>query len=270
MAKDLLGADYYSLESDWAYWSVSQVKKFLDCEARAVALLQQEWSEKRDNTALLVGNMVHSYFESQEAHEEYMVQNQEAMVAKTGKTKGQLKTDFLVGKRMIERLKADKSFMAIYQGQKELAVSGQISGIPFKGKIDCLNLERGYFVDIKTTKAGTMDEVWTTDRDTGRNEKKIWFEAYGYVLQMAVYQELLRQTYGKEILPVIYAVTKEEPSDTLEIQFRTQEVLDYELRFLKTIIKRLDDVKHGRIEPIACQKCDYCRATNKTRRVLVY
>lgn len=69
MTKDLLGKDYYSLESAKVYWSVSQVKRFKECEARALAELNDEWQDKRDKTVLLVGNYVHSAFESKEAHE---------------------------------------------------------------------------------------------------------------------------------------------------------------------------------------------------------
>ena len=52
MGKDLLGADYYSVESSRAYWSNSQYKRFRECEARAMAELAEEWSEDRDSTPL--------------------------------------------------------------------------------------------------------------------------------------------------------------------------------------------------------------------------
>lgn len=270
MSKDLLGKDYYSQESAKAYWSVSQVKQFLDCEARALAQLNGDWEDNSDKTALLVGNMVHSYFESPEAHEQFMADNADAMVAKTGRTKGQLKTDFKVGQAMIDRLKDDEQFMTYYQGDKEVAVAGEIEGVPFKGKIDCLNLEGGYFVDIKTTKGSTEAEVWAVDKESGHNIKRYWFEAYGYVLQMAVYQELLRQTYERDFMPIIYAVTKEEPSDTMAISFEDTTRLSLELEDLKKAIKRLNDVKTGVVPAAPCGACQYCRATKKTKRLLRY
>ena len=82
MTKDLLGKDYYSLESAKAYWSVSQVKRFKECEARALAELNDEWKDKRDKTALLVGNYVHSAFESKEAHESFIEKNKESIFKK--------------------------------------------------------------------------------------------------------------------------------------------------------------------------------------------
>ncbi|MDU2905760.1 MAG: PD-(D/E)XK nuclease-like domain-containing protein, partial [Streptococcus mitis] len=179
MTMDLLGKDYYSVDSARRYWSISQYKRFRECEARALAELEGEWEDQRDNTALLVGNMVHSYFESPEAHKKFMDENADVMISKTGKTKGQLKSDFLVGQRMIERLEADKQFMEYYVGQKEVAVTGEIEGVEFKGKIDCLNVEKGYFVDIKTTKSDIDSMVWVQDEASGRNIQVRWFEAWG-------------------------------------------------------------------------------------------
>ena len=269
MTMDLLGKDYYSAASAHRYWSISQYKRFRECEARALAELEGEWEDQRDNTALLVGNMVHSYFESPEAHKKFMDENADAMISKAGKTKGQLKSDFLVGKRMIERLEADKEFMECYVGQKEVAVTGKIEGVEFKGKIDCLNVEKGYFVDIKTTKSDIDTEVWVQDEASGRNIQVRWFEAWGYILQMAAYKKMLEEEYGKEFLPIIYAVTKEPYPDTRAIAFESQEILDYELTKLSVLIQRLDKVKRGEEKAKPCGHCEYCKSKALTRRVEV-
>jgi len=269
MTMDLLGKDYYSAASARRYWSISQYKRFRECEARALAELEGEWEDQRDNTVLLVGNMVHSYFESLEAHKKFMDENADAMISKAGKTKGQLKSDFLVGKRMIERLEADKEFMECYVGQKEVAVTGKIEGVEFKGKIDCLNVEKGYFVDIKTTKSDIDTEVWVQDEASGRNIQVRWFEAWGYILQMAAYKKMLEEEYGKEFLPIIYAVTKEPYPDTRAIAFESQEILDYELTKLSVLIQRLDKVKRGEEKAKPCGHCEYCKSKALTRRVEV-
>lgn len=269
MTMDLLGEDYYSAASARQYWSISQYKRFRECEARALAELAGEWEDQRDNTALLVGNMVHSYFESPEAHKKFMDENADAMISKAGKTKGQLKADFLVGQRMIERLEADKQFMDYYIGQKEVAVTGEIEGVEFKGKIDCLNVEKGYFVDIKTTKSDIDSMVWVQDEASGRNIQVRWFEAWGYVLQMAVYKKMLKEQYGKEFTPVIYAVTKESTPDTRAIVFQSQEKLDYELSELSMLIQRLDKVKRGEEKATPCGHCEYCKTKALSQRVEV-
>lgn len=269
MTMDLLGEDYYSAASARQYWSISQYKRFRECEARALAELEGEWEDQRDNTALLVGNMVHSYFESPEAHKKFMDENADAMISKAGKTKGQLKADFLVGQRMIERLESDKQFMEYYVGRKEVAVTGEIEGVEFKGKIDCLNVEKGYFVDIKTTKSDIDSMVWVQDEASGRNIQVRWFEAWGYILQMAAYKKMLEEKYGKEFTPVIYAVTKESTPDTRAIVFQSQEKLDYELSELSMLIKHLDDVKKGKEEAKPCGHCEYCKSKALSQRVEV-
>ncbi len=67
--------NYYSTQADWQYMSVSQYKKFLECEAAALAKLKGEWVPSTDPKALLVGNYVHSYFESKEVHETFKAEN---------------------------------------------------------------------------------------------------------------------------------------------------------------------------------------------------
>ncbi|MCJ1995033.1 hypothetical protein GYN24_10625 [Lactococcus piscium] len=266
MAKDLLGADYYIVESSRAYWSISQYKRFRECEERAVAELAEEWTEDRDSTPLLVGNYVHSYFESPEAHEIFKFENGSTMIAKTGATKCHLKKDFKVAEVMINALKTDKQFAEYYIGEKEVSVTGVINGIDFKGKIDCLNIEGGYFVDIKTTKSQIDDLAWSDEFRT----KMRWFEVYGYVLQMATYKELLYQKYGKEFIPIIYAVTKESIPDTRAVVFQSDEKLKYELAELSTIISKLDAVKKGISEAILCKHCNYCKSHGLTDKVEIY
>ena len=170
---------------------------------------------------------------------------------------------------MIERLEADKQFMDYYVGQKEVAVTGEIGGVEFKGKIDCLNVEKGYFVDIKTTKSDIDNMVWVQDEASGRNIQVRWFEAWGYVLQMAAYKKMLKEQYGKEFTPVIYAVTKESTPDTRAIVFQSQEKLDYELSELSMLIKHLDDVKKWKEEAKPCGHCEYCKTKALSQRVEV-
>ncbi|HGI5938450.1 TPA: PD-(D/E)XK nuclease-like domain-containing protein [Streptococcus agalactiae] len=261
---DLLGKDYYSKESSKRYWSISQYKRFKECEARALAELRSDWTDTRDNTALLVGNYVHSYFESEKAHEEFKAQNGSEMISSRGATKGQLKKDYLVAEQMIEALKSDSNFMAIYKGEKEEAITGFLGEVEFKGKIDCLNVDRGYFVDIKTTKGPIDDKIWNGE------ERVFWFEAYGYILQMAAYKTMLEAKYNKPFEPIIYAVTKETPTDTRAIRIQNVDAMQNELNELAQNIKRLDAVKKGTEPPKPCGKCEYCRAKQLTQRVMIF
>lgn len=261
---DLLGKDYYSRESAIRYWSISQYKRFRECEARALAELRGDWTDTRDNTALLVGNYVHSYFESKAAYSNFVEANKTAMLSTRGATKGQLKKDYAVAEQMIEALKNDYQFMKYYQGKKEVTITGLIGGVEFKGKIDCLNVDYGYFVDIKTTKGPIDDTVWNGQ------ERVYWFEAYGYILQMAAYKTMLEAKYNKPFKPIIYAVTKETSPDTRAIAIENVDAMQMELDSLAQNIKRLDDVKKGIEKPKPCGHCEYCRANQLTQRVMIF
>ncbi|MGH2245782.1 PD-(D/E)XK nuclease-like domain-containing protein, partial [Enterococcus faecalis] len=63
-ALTLSDKNYYSTEADWHYMSLSQYKNFNECEAATIARLKKIWLPCTDPKALLVGNYVHSYFES--------------------------------------------------------------------------------------------------------------------------------------------------------------------------------------------------------------
>lgn len=262
---DLLGVDYYSRESALKFWSVSQVKAFRKCEARAMAELLGEWKDDTEKTPLLVGNFVHSYFESKESHEAFLKEHENSIFKKNG----DYYAPFVKACEMVEALESDENFTALYVGNKEVAITGDINGVAFKGKIDCLNVERGYFVDIKTTREAIDNLVWVELGD-GNKTKMRWFEAYGYILQMAVYQKFLEEMYKKPFEPIIYAVTKETPCDTRAIRIQNRDILGYELSELSLEMEGLDDVKKGRKAPRACGACEYCRKKKLTKRVEIY
>jgi hypothetical protein len=83
-----------------------------------------------------------------------------------------------------------------------------------------------------------------------------------YVLQMAIYQELLLQQYGKTCTPIIAAVSKQTPSEARLITI-DQDKMNYELILLKEKIERIVRVKNGEEKPVSCGTCEYCRGHNK-------
>ncbi|MEK2534327.1 PD-(D/E)XK nuclease-like domain-containing protein [Tetragenococcus halophilus] len=243
--------NYYTNEADWQYMSVSQYKQFRECEAAALAKLKRDWEPTSNPVALLVGNYVHSFFERPDVHDAFKEENKEAMFSKR-KPYGLLK-DFQIADQMIERLEKEPAFMNLYQGEKEVIVTGEIYGVEWKGKIDCLNVDEGYFVDIKTTK-DIHDRKWNTNY----NERATFIENYGYLLQMGVYKELLKQQYGKEFVPIIAAVSKQTPSEARLITL-DEDKMHFEMILLEENIERVQKVKTGQEKPIYCGKCEYCR-----------
>lgn len=290
---------YYGNKANWLYWSVSWYKKFVECEARALAELKEDWEPKSNPIPLLVGNYVHSYFETPKAHEEFKKENNDALYAegtvaqykqaldelgveykKSAKkaelvqlynefdgdkpaVHGNMYRDFEIGQQMIERVEADPFFNFLWQGEKETVVTGELFGVNWKGKIDLLNVEKGYFVDLKTSR-GFDVRYWNKDR----NRYVSFIEEFGYVIQIAIYEKLLEKQYGKPFEGLIYAVSKETPSNIEAIQIEEPEK-EFELDLVSERIDRVEKVKSGEVEPKSCGKCEYCRL-NKELEGFVY
>lgn len=244
--------NYYSNEADWQYMSVSQFKSFQECEAATLAKLHGDW-EPSNKTALLVGNYVHSYFESAEAHAEFIDENRSAICKKNGGERA----EFAQAIDMIEALEYDDFFNFVYQGEKEVILTGELFGTDWKARIDCLNVDKGYFVDLKTTRDLHM-RIWSTKYSSYVS----FVEAYGYVLQMGVYKRLLEQRLAKDIEPYIFAVSKESPPNIAGIKIHPSR-FDFEYAVVEKELPHILRVKYGEEAPTSCGKCEYCRKHKK-------
>lgn len=259
--------NYYE---DTEYMSFSRFKAFMQCEAKAMAILKGEYIEDRDIKPLLVGNYVHSYFESFEAHEEFKNNNLDLMFTKQGK----LKADFLQAETMINALKNDEIFNGLYHGRKihdirkEMIVTGEIEGVKFKGKVDSINFSNHYFIDLKTMKSITALE-WNLDLKRKVPTAINNILTYQYHAQLAVYRELLLQMTHINFKPLIIAVSKEKVPDK-EIIEPPEELFSEGLEYVRENVKHIDDVKNGLVEPIKCGHCDYCRSTKKLSRIVSF
>lgn len=243
----LTSNNYYSIEASQAYWSASQVKAFLKCEASALAEIRGEYDPK-DTTALLVGSFIDAYVEGLQSFAAFNEAHPEIY-----KRDGTLKADFYKAKAMIDRMEADRTFMEYLSGEKQTIWTGEIFDVPFKAKLDVYEPGKR-IVDLKTIK--DFEPVYVPEE--GRLP---WYDAYNWCLQMAIYQHLVWQRTG-DLLPCYLAVvTKQDPPD-LKILQVPQWKLNAEILFLEQILPRLDAIKQGIIEPERCEKCAYCRETH--------
>ncbi|MGL0750065.1 PD-(D/E)XK nuclease-like domain-containing protein, partial [Secundilactobacillus paracollinoides] len=251
-SKPLTKSNYYDRWTDDIYLSPTVYKRYQACEAEALAEQAGQWAQM-DATALLVGNYLHSYFESPAAHEAFIEEHKDEL--KSSRKPYKLLKPYQQAEMMIKTLDEDETFQQFYQGDKEVIVTGKIEGVPWKGKIDCLNLDNNYFIDLKTTRDLHM-KYWDTDE-----HKYVPFVTkYNYQLQMAVYRELIKQTFGIDCTPYIVGVTKQDPPDKAVLSI-PDEQLGWALDDVKAGQQHILDVMHGNVEPTRCEQCDYCRST---------
>ena len=232
----LTNENYYSHESNWEYMSVSQYKQFCKCEAKAMAELRGEWVQPK-STALLVGSYVDAWFEG--TLDQFKIENPEIF-----KKDGNLKADYIQAQEIIENLKKDELFMEYMSGEKQCIFTKELFGIPWEIKVDSLCSDK--IVDLKVMRS--MERIMG----------KSFVEHWGYDLQMGVYSEV----HGKDFDTYLAVATKQTPMDKEIIhipKWRREEVLSDIRRHLPHII----DVKSGKVEPIRCGVCEYCRATKK-------
>lgn len=259
MPTKLTPENYYSHDTDWEYMSFSLFKDFQRCEAAALAKLKGDWTPELDAKPLLVGNYVHSYFESPEAHEKFVKDHKSKIMSTRGKTKGQLKADYKFADVMIKALDDSELFNYVYKpGRKEVIVTGKLFGYDWKGKIDSLILDQNYFCDLKT-----VDDLhkkhWQEDSRSWDN----FIEDRGYYMQMAIYRELIKQTFGKDCNPYMFAVSKQAIPDKLAIDFTGEsEALRMQaaLEEIEANQERYWNIMMGEIKPKPCGRCEYCRS----------
>lgn len=254
--------NYYSQEANKHYLSNSQYHDFCGCygypgcEAQAMAKINGEWQEK-PSTALLVGSYVDAYFEG--TVDQFMLEHPE-MFSTRGETKGQLKAIYKKADEMIARCEMDEKFMAALSGEKQIIMTGEIAAAPFKIKIDSF-IPGEAIVDLKTTQSITKGHYVA---DLGKIN---FIDYWGYNMQLAAYQEVVRQNTG-QTLPVFVAAVSKEEEPNIELISIRQTLLNEALETMKFNIPRILQVKAGEQEPTRCNSCNYCRRTKKLTRVI--
>ncbi len=242
--------NYFSKEADMEYMSVSQWKLFNECEAKALATINgQEDSTYKE--AFLQGQL----FEAIVSGDKNLFISQHPEIISTrGTTAGQLKSEFKKVVDAAEKFNSQTFFRNIIEKcEKQVILTGEICGIKVKCAIDLFDIITNSIYDIKCMK--DFKEQWS------KEEKAYvpWYYTYGYVLQLAVYREIVKQNFQKEPEIVgLLASTKEDIPDIEADKFST-DLLDIELNRFKSKIVHFDNLKKGVEAPISCGICDYCK-----------
>ena len=256
----LTNDNYFGKEMDMKYLSVSQFKNFAGapfkegCEFRALAELKGEY-EREPSVALLVGSYTDCLLTEPHLLEKFENENKD--IFKYKKPENGLKKDFLVAKQMASRVKQDKKFMAYMDGEHQKIYTGTLFGVEWKIEPDTINFEKGFISDLKTCES-IRKGYWTPD---GRMN---FIEYFDYVLQAAIYQEIVFQNTGKRLPFYICAISKEEDTD-FEVIYLDNETLHdriYGNEFQEGIANQVNAiriVKNGEVEPCRCGSCSWCR-----------
>ena len=239
----LTARNYFSKKANMEYMSVSQFKSFMKCPACAIAEIKGKY-KREQTTALLVGSFIDSYFEGTLL--KFIRQNPGIYTKQ-----GSLRAEFQQAEEIIKRLERDKLFMEYMNGKKQVIMTGEICGVPFKIKTDVLHDDK--IVDLKIVK----DFEAIRDDEDGWLP---WYEFWKYDLQGAAYQEIVRQNVGKKLPFYLNAATKEKVTD-LDIIHIPQKMMDFQLERIQNDIVRFDAMKKGIIEADRCGKCEYCKQT---------
>ena len=228
---------YYSSEANWHYFSVSQYKDFMKCEAMAMAKIRGEY-EQKTTKAILIGTLCDRYFEG--TLQAFMKENPNLIYCKRG-----LRADFKKADEIIKRIQKDDRFMQFMSGEKQKILTFEMFGAHWKMKMDSF-----------------LPEICITDLKVVQNflSLPIW----RYDLQGAVYQAGV-EANGLGKLPFYLAVATKEAVTDLDVFQIDQPTLDMALMEIESNMPRFIAVKKGLEEPHYCGVCNYCKSIKKSR-----
>lgn len=216
----LTGKNYYGKEANDAFMSVSQFKDFRKCEAMALAKLKGEY-EMPSSKALILGSFVDEMLTgTKKSKMAFIMENRDQLFQKSSKLTLCEDKDFLVfdspmsifhpsnkpyaeivqALETIERIKKQPLMMKHFKSRHQTIMTGEIAGVPFKIKMD--NYKPGQFIsDLKYMSSLRSPNLFDP-------MVKYW----GYDIQGAVYQEIVRQNTGKRLPFFLDIATKETPA----------------------------------------------------------
>ena len=247
MAFKLTADNYHSVEANRRYFSVSQLKTFLDCPARAMAEIRGEY-EQPMTQALLMGSYFDAWVEG--TLEQYIDEHPEVFTKK-----GVLRAEYQQVNEIIKRVQADEVFMEYLKGDKQKIITFNLFGAPFKMKMD-VYLKGERIVDTKLMRS--------LERIMGVSLVSHW----KYDWQTAIYAEgeyITNKKKNKQRLPTYLAVATKEDETDLEIihipHWRNEECLSE----IEKLMPRFIAYKNGELEAPRCGTCAYCRKTKKIK-----
>lgn len=258
--------NYYTPEADREYLSCSQFEDFLTCEAAAVAKYQGRYTPEKSE-AFMVGNFFHTFFESREAHEQFIEENADVIMTKGGK----LKAGYRKAEEMIRVAESDPVIKNLIDmpGENEKIMTGKLFGhYPWKIRLDkYIPGPPRMIIDWKT-----VANIWNLEWSEKLREKVSFVENFSYLFRAAVYMEIEKEFTKSENDPgfLLVCLSKQDPPDKEIISLNGRQRLDLELEKIKEHIWHIQQIKDGMVKPRRCGQCAYCRATKKINDIKGY
>lgn len=262
--------NYYTPDADLDYMSCSQYQRFYECEAKAMAILEGRWVEE-PREAFLVGNYFHTAFESDDAHQEFLIEHEDVIFKKTRKKDAppEKYAPYAQADKMIDVARRDPLIQSLISmpGENEKIMTGDLFGIPWRIRLDKYVPDGRLIIDWKT--CANISELKWSD---ALHEKVTFIDAYGYMMRAAVYTEIERQNAGAvdDASFVIVAISKQDYPDKEVLLLNHRQRYDYELEQIKERLPYIQAVKDGNRRATRCGRCDYCRATKVLHEIKPY
>lgn len=234
---ELTDKNYYSLEADMEYFSVSQLKSFMRCPAATMAKLRGEYVPETTKP-MLIGSYIDRFFEG--TLDGFKKEYPEIFTKQ-----GTLRAEFKKAEEIIETVQQYPLFMQFMSGEKQKILTFDLFGAKWKMKMDSF-IPDTCITDLKIVRTISTLPQWRYD------------------IQGAIYQKGC-ELNGLGILPFYLAVaTKEEATDVRIFQI-PQSVLDLALREVEENMEHFIEIKAGLVEPERCEECDYCKKTRELK-----
>lgn len=257
----LTADNYFSNDAAKRYCSVSQLKRFIGsggrfgCEVQALAEINGEIDPPEASKAMLLGSYVDCLLLEPQKKDAFIAKHPEMF-----KKNGELYADYTIADAMVKTAQSDKTFMKALDGKKQVIMTGDIFGVPFKIKVDVLG-------DKKITDLKTCASITETQFNPIRGQRETFAEFYDYDLQGAIYQQIVFQNTGKKMPFFLACISKEKVPDH-EIIWIDDESLAERLKNEMPNIIHVGMLKRGEIDAKPCGVCDYCRSKKRIKKAL--
>ena len=242
----LTSSNYYSPKANREFMSASQFKDFMKCPAMAMAKLNGTYNEDFSKALLLGSYFDESLTGTPESQQKFLIENEKNIFKKTG---GKY-AEFVQADETVALVEAQPLMMHYLSGKHQVIMTGEIEGVPFKIRMDSYGPDE-YIADLKYMKSLRSPNLF---------EPMVQY--WGYDIQAACYQEVVRQNTGKK-LPFIFVVATKETPAHLEVGEISQWNMDEALEKVRNYIRSFQRIKNGEVEAVRCEdySCDYCTTT---------